>query len=76
MKSVEDALTENAFWAAYVQKSAAETAYADLFDAAFDEHTAKLAALDPSYAEMLQVEQQKIAFDEAYRATLAQYGIA
>lgn len=45
-----------------------------LFDAAFNEHTAKLAAADPTYAQMLFAEQQKMAFDEAFYQTLAAYG--
>jgi hypothetical protein len=45
-----------------------------LFDAAFNEHTAKLAALDPEYAQILQAEQEKLAFDQAYYETLAAYG--
>jgi hypothetical protein len=46
-----------------------------LFDAAFEAHTAKLAALDPAYAAMLQAEQEKTAaFEAAYNTTLQVLG--
>lgn len=46
-----------------------------LFDAAFEAHTAKLAALDPEYAALLHAEQEKIAaFEAAYATTLQALG--
>lgn len=48
----------------------------DLFEAAFNNHIAKLAAADPEYAAILEMEQAKTAaFQYAYEATLAQYGV-
>lgn len=72
MKTVDQALAENAYWDQVVQKQAADTFYSDLFDAAFESHTEKLAALDPAYAALLFQEQQKQAFDQAYAETIAQ----
>jgi hypothetical protein len=59
-------------------KQAAMSEAADteaLFDAAFEAHTAKLAALDPAYAAMLHAEQEKAAaFEAAYYTTLQALG--
>lgn len=73
MKTIEQAVAENAYWDQVVQKQAADTFYSDLFDAAFESQTEKLAALDPAYAAMLFEEQQKQAFNQAYAETLAQF---
>lgn len=89
MKTPEQATAENIYWNDQVQKRAADEYFNDLFDAAFADHTAKLAAADPQYAAILHAEQEKLAFNEAfeatkqacettaqqaYEATLAQYG--
>jgi hypothetical protein len=72
VKTIDQAVAENAYWDQLVQKQAADTFYSDLFDAAFERQTEKLAALDPDYAAMLFQEQQKQAFNQAYAETLAQ----
>lgn len=46
-----------------------------LFEAAFNDHTAKLAAYDPEYGAILHAEQEKMAFDASYAETLAAYGV-
>lgn len=46
-----------------------------LFEAAFNSHTAKLAAADPQYAALLHAEQEKLAFEQTYMQTMAAYGV-
>jgi hypothetical protein len=41
-------------------------AEADLFNEVFELHTAKLASLDPSYAQLLAAEQEKAAFNQGF----------
>jgi hypothetical protein len=42
-----------------------------LFNAAYEEHTAKLAALDPEYGAALDAQQEKMAFNQGFNDTLA-----
>lgn len=69
MKPFDHAAAENNFWNNQVQKRAAAEYFDDLFDAAFEDHTAKLAAYDPTYGAILHAEQEKMAFNEAFEAT-------
>lgn len=54
------------------QKEASEADYGSLFNEVFEAHTAKLAALDPEYAMMLEQEQQKMAFNQGYEDAMAE----
>ena len=60
----------------YKQAAVYEAAQTEaLFEAAFNDHTAKLAAWDPTYGAILHAEQEKLAFEHAAASTLAQYGV-
>lgn len=77
MKSSYDVAFENAYWDELSkQASAYENAQIEnLFDAVFNDRIAKLAAYDPEFANILEEQQVKQAFDAAFYNTCAAYGV-
>ena len=71
MYNYEQAAALNNFWDEQLQKKAADDYYNDVFDAAFELHTAKLAAWDPTYGAILHAEQEKVAFNQGYQQAMA-----
>ena len=71
-KSAADAEFENAYWdemtklASQHESNSAEA----LFNAVFEDQTQKLAAYDPEYAEILEAEQVKMAFNQGFEELL------
>jgi hypothetical protein len=69
----EQAVAQNAFWDTLIQQKQAavqDAFFQDLFTATVENHTEKLAALDPEYAAALDQEQQKQAFLQGFNAVL------
>lgn len=76
-KSAYDIAFENAYWDELAkQASAYENSQTEqLFDAAFNSRIEKLAAHDPEFAAILGDHQVKMAFDNSFYQTCAQYGV-
>jgi hypothetical protein len=67
-----DLQRQQAFGFQTEQKQASDADYQNLFNEVFEMHTAKLAALDPEYAMVLEQEQQKLAFNQGYEDAMAE----
>lgn len=67
-KAAADAQFENAYWDEMAKLASQHEAASaeELFNAAFEDQTQKLAAADPEYAHILEAEQVKMAFNQGF----------